>query len=125
MITLYYDRGSNSCEKAINWLKMHEIKFIKKHVSKLSKSELVNMLHLTENGFDDILKRTSKAGAEVRRAVAQLEKSSFEEAVNFILTHTNLLKVPIVIDEEKLLIGYHSEEIRVFLSKEYRNAEVS
>lgn len=124
MITLYYDLSSNSCKQALLWLKEHEIEYKIKRISKISEIDLMKVLALTENGFSDILKRPSKVNTQSREELRKIEMMNFSDGIKFISHHTYLLKVPIVFEDKKLAIGYSAENMRVFLSRDYRHVEL-
>ncbi|MFQ6324169.1 ArsC/Spx/MgsR family protein [Lactococcus garvieae] len=42
------------------------------------------------------------------------------EAINYIKVNPDFLRSPIIIEKDKVLIGYNPEQIRMFLPKEYR-----
>ena len=49
-----------------------------------------------------------------------MDTITVSEMVNEIVENPRLLKNPILFDEENLLAGFHSEEIRKFVPKAYR-----
>lgn len=57
MIKLFITNGCLGCRKTIKFFKDHDIEFVKKDFSKtkLTKKELMDILSLTENGFNDII----------------------------------------------------------------------
>lgn len=50
----------------------------------------------------------------------KMDKMDFNDTVDFILKHTELLKTPILIDKNKLMIGFNAEDIRKFIPKNRR-----
>nr|WP_285006205.1 ArsC/Spx/MgsR family protein [Lactococcus formosensis] len=54
-----------------------------------------------------------------------METSTFNTSVNYILENTNILRSPLIVDQNKLLIGYKAEDIRNFLPPKYREVEIS
>lgn len=124
MITLYYDLSSNSCKQALVWLKEHEIEYEMKRISSISEIDLINVLALTENGFSDILKRPSRVNTQSREELRKIEMMNFTDGIRFISYHTHLLKTPIIFENNKLTIGYNAENMRIFLSRDYRNIEM-
>jgi regulatory protein spx len=124
MITLYYDLSSTSCKQALTWLKKHEIEYEMKRISKISDVDLMSVLSLTENGFSDILKRPSRVNAQSREELKKIEMMNFTDGIRFISYHTHLLKTPIIFENNKLTIGYNAENMRIFLSRDYRNVEM-
>lgn len=95
-----------------------------KRIQNIPREELLHALYLSGRGFTDILKGKGKAGSDVERMKNEVQQMNFSEAVDFILVHTDLLKAPIILDENKLMIGFNSEEIRKFTSRVYRRFEV-
>ncbi|WP_349010332.1 ArsC/Spx/MgsR family protein [Lactococcus garvieae] len=124
MIRFYYDFRNSSSRKAIEWFKSMNIEISTKKIQDIPRADLLHALYLSERGFTDILKGKGKAGSDVERMKNEVQQMNFSEAVDFILVHTDLLKVPIILDENKLMIGFNSEEIRKFTSRVYRRFEV-
>lgn len=124
MITVYYDLSSNSCKQALAWLKKRGIEYEMKRISKISEIDLMGVLALTENGFSDILKRPSKVNTQSREELKKIEMMNFTDGIRFISAHTHLLKAPIIFEKNKLTIGYNAENMRIFLSRDYRNIEI-
>ena len=75
------------------------------------------MLTRTENGFSDIISTRSKV---IRENEVVLNELTVKEAKNFILDNPSILKRPIIIDDNKMQVGYNDEEIRVFIPFELR-----
>ena len=124
MITLYYDLSSNSCKQALTWLKKHGIEYEMKRISKISEIDLMNVLALTENGFSDILKCPSRVNSQSREELSKIEMMNFIDGINFIYNHTQILRTPIIFENNKLTIEYNAENMRIFLSRDYRNIEM-
>lgn len=124
MITLYYDLSSNSTKQALIWLKEHGIEYEMKRVSKISEIDLIKALTLTENGFSDILKSPSKVNTQLYEELRKLEMMNFTDGIKYICNHSYLLKNPIILGDNKLIIGYNSENIRILLSRDYRNVKM-
>ncbi|MFQ6324185.1 ArsC/Spx/MgsR family protein [Lactococcus garvieae] len=122
MLRLYYDLRNSSSRKAIEWFKSMNIEISIKRIQSITRGELLHALYLSDDGFTAILK--GKAGNDIERMKNEVQQMNFSEAVDFILVHTELLKVPIILDENKLMIGFNSEEIRKFTSRAYRRLEV-
>lgn len=117
MITLYYDLENDSVRNVIRWLELHHIALYKKRIQQLSQAELIQILILTENGFTDIMKDSSRIGNALQAQVQQIEMMNFDEAVNFVSKHLNLLKTPLIIGEGKLVTGYNKEKLKRFIHR--------
>lgn len=120
MVVLYYNVSSSSCRKAKSWFEKYEIEFIEKRVSNISKEDLLYALFLTKNGFSDLLKRTHQCDLTMKKKIEGIVSMSFNEGVDLLLKNPQLLKVPLIIAKDKLVIGYNSEEIRIFVPRGYR-----
>lgn len=125
MITLYYDIGNASCVQAIKWFRKHNINIKKKRIELITKNAVVYILSLTNNGFLDILKYTTRLSLKKLDQIKHIETSTFNTSVNYILENTNILRSPLIVDQNKLLIGYKAEDIIIFLPPKYREVEIS
>lgn len=103
------------------WFKAHHIPITKKRTEKITRADIVHILSLSENGFSDILKKAT--GTRIHWITQYLEVSNFEQALDCIMENKDILKVPLIFDQKKLMIGYHQERIRVFLPQDYRKSE--
>ncbi|MGY0165365.1 ArsC/Spx/MgsR family protein [Lactococcus petauri] len=83
------------------------------------------MLSLTDNGFPDILKYTTRLSLKKIDQIKHIETSTFNTSANYILENTNILRSPLIVDQNKLLIGYKAEDIRIFLPPKYREVGIS
>lgn len=119
MVVLYTSAGCVSCRKAKQWLKQNDIDFLEKNIFSvlLDENEISYLASRCENGFDDIVSKRSKV---VREAKIDLDNLSFKEMVSFIQQNPSSLKRPILIDTDKLLVGFNDEEISTFLPSEIK-----
>lgn len=123
MIILYYGVSSRMSRQAIAWLSDYEIEVKQKRIEQISRKDLKHILLLSENGFQDILKSARGDGTRIHAVREQLNFLSFEKALDCLMEHQDILRVPIIFDERRLVIGYNSESIRTFITKEYRKSE--
>lgn len=98
MLRLYTSKGNSQVLKVKEWLDNQNIAYIEQNIGSISKSELLLLLSKTGNGFQDILKRTGK----YIEALGDVENLTFNELCNCILKNKNLLRCPIIVDEEKV-----------------------
>ena len=124
MITLYYGTGSTSCRQTAQWFEKHGISFKKKRIERISKKDLISALSLSENGFSDLLKRSSLVKSDIKNIIDSIQYMTFNESIEYIIKHPNVLKVPLVIDENKIAVGYNTEEMRAFVPRYYRELEL-
>lgn len=123
MVKLYVTPSCTSCRKAKAWLEEHNIPYVERNIytDPLKRDELKEILRLTENGTEDIISTRSKAYADLDVDISEL---SMEEFYNLIEKEPGLLRRPIILDDRRLQIGYNDDEIRRFLPREVRAAEL-
>lgn len=124
MITIYYRNSCLSSRKAINWLNEHHIPYRKCTIDCVSCEDLSYMLRLTENGIDEIVKSTKRCTEDLHRKILQIQQMHFNEAVVYLSENAELLQTPLIVDHNKFLVGYHSENIRQFAPRYYRMSSI-
>jgi Spx/MgsR family transcriptional regulator len=117
---MYTNMSSASCKKAIRWfseecISFKEIKLNREGIT--TKKQLKEILILTDNGLDDILKRN------VNRVV--LDELSLNEALKKIVEKPSMLKVPIIISRNKIQVGFQEEYIRAFIPRSHRRLQIA
>ena len=119
-----YCRGScGSSKRAKAWFVEHGIEFESYLISQLPREELLRILPLTEAGMASIVKSVAKANSETKAGLLKLARMQFNDGVNFLNVHPQLLQTPIIIKGNQLMIGFNSEEIRQFIPKAYRKIQ--
>lgn len=120
MITIYTTPSCSSCRKAKRWLDDHKIAYDEKNLfnQQITMHDIDAMLKNAENGFEDIISTRSKIFKE---KALDVEDMRISELKQFILDYPSVLKRPIIIDGEKMQVGYNDEEIRVFIPKRLRD----
>lgn len=124
MIEVYYVSNTNSGRTAMKWLDNHEIKYSERKITKkkpLKIEEVKMMLFHAENGFDDLINTRTKKFRELK--INETEYST-RCLIEQIIKNPSLLKLPIILDEKRLVVGFNEIEISCFLSKEYRRAKL-
>lgn len=119
MITIFTTPSCSSCRKAKKWLDDHKIKYDEKNLfsQRITIEDIDKMLSNAENGFEDIISTRSKIFKEESLDVEDMKMSELKQ---FIIDHPSVLKRPIILDGEKMQVGYNEEEIRVFIPKRLR-----
>lgn len=119
MIQIYTTPSCSSCRKAKKWFEEHRIEYREKNIFniKLTRDDIVMMLKNTESGFDDIISTRSKVFQENN---LDLDEMSMSELTNFIIENPSVLRRPIIIEDEKMQVGYNEDEIRTFIPKRLR-----
>ncbi|AND79399.1 Spx/MgsR family RNA polymerase-binding regulatory protein [Streptococcus pantholopis] len=123
MVTLFLSPSCTSCRKARTWLKKHKVVFEEHNIitSPLSREELLKILSFTENGTEDIISRRSKVFQKLDVDVDELSVSAL---IQLIAENPGLLRRPIIMDKKRMQIGFNEDEIRAFLSRDYRKQEL-
>lgn len=119
MISLYTTPSCTSCRKVRAWLTENELPFKERNIfsDPLNSDELMEILSLTKNGTEDIISTRSKV---YQKLDIDLEELKLEELLSLIEKYPNLLKRPIILDENKLQVGYNEEDIRKFVPRNLR-----
>lgn len=120
MIKIYYRGSCGSSRRAFSWFEKYNIDVQKQQISKMTWNDLVKLLQYSDAGLKDIVKRSGKSSSEVKDGLKYMEHLSFNEALNFLISHPYMLQTPIIMSGHCHLIGYNEDEIRKFLPKEYR-----
>lgn len=119
MIHIYTTPSCSSCRKAKKWFEEHHIEYKEKNIFnvKLSREDILMMLKNTENGFEDIISTRSKIFQDMN---IDIEEMSMNDLVEFIIENPSVLRRPIIIENNKMQVGYNEDEIRTFIPKRLR-----
>ena len=119
MIKIYTSPSCSSCRKVKQWFDEQQIPYEEHNIfsASLSEAELKEILYKSENGTDDIISTRSKVIKEKNIDVNDLTMS---ELVQFIKDNPSVLKRPIMVDTNRIQVGYNSEEIMTFIPRERR-----
>jgi regulatory protein spx len=118
MTVTVYGRTCRSTKRAKQWLKDNGIPFKERNIVQepITASEIHNILHMTQDGTDEILATRSSLYKELN---LNLDDLSLNELLDLINENPKLLKSPIIVDEKRILAGF-SEDIRQFLPRKSR-----
>ena len=86
-----------------------------------STNDLRHILTKTENGTEDIISTRSKV---FQKLAVDVDNLTINELLDLVTEFPNLLRRPIITDSKHLQIGFNEDEIRAFLPREYRRAEM-
>ncbi|GFH42516.1 regulatory protein Spx 1 [Lactococcus hodotermopsidis] len=123
MIDLYLSPSCTSCRKARAWLTEHGVAYKEHNIltQPITSDDLKKILAKTENGTEDIISTRSKVFQKLEVDVDDL---TMNQLIALISEHPSLLRRPIIIDEKRMQIGFNEDEIRAFLPRSYRQAEL-
>ena len=124
MVRIYVTPTCSSCRKAKKWLDEHNVKYkeINLLTNKLTVEDLNIILKNTENGFDDIISPRSKV---MKEANVDINDMTVNELKEFIINNPTVLRRPIIVDDEKLQIGYNEDDIDIFMPDKLRKLMIS
>ncbi len=119
MIQMYTTPSCSSCRKAKKWFDEHRIAYREKNIFnvKLTRDDIMSMLKNTEGGFEDIISTRSKVFQDYDM---NIEDMSLNEMTDFIIENPSVLRRPIIIEDNKMQVGYNEDEIRTFIPKRLR-----
>ena len=124
MIKIYTSPSCSSCRKVKKWFKDQKIPFVEKNIfaATLNEDELKEILVKSENGTEDIISTRSKV---VKDSGVKIEDLTIKELIEFIRENPSILKRPIMVDDNKIQVGYNPEDITVFIPRARRLAELA
>ena len=117
--TIITGSTSLSTKKAKQWFEKNGIPFVERNIVRepLTIGELNNILRMTIEGTDEIIATRSKTFQELN---GQLDDLPLTELFQLIHDHPALVKTPIIMDEKRLQVGFHADEIRQFIPRKTR-----
>ncbi|MBP1970196.1 regulatory protein spx [Virgibacillus natechei] len=120
MSVMVYGAPCSSTRKAKQWLTKHGISYVERHILKnpLTVNELHDVLRMTLDGTDEIIATRSNTYKDLN---LDLDTLPLQQLLQLINKHPGLLKSPIIMDEKRIQIGYHEEDIRQFLPRKTRD----
>lgn len=123
MITIFTTPSCTSCRKAKKWLADQGLKFEERNLFQepLNMNELQRILGMTEEGAEEIISERSRVFEQLS---IDLESMKMTELLALLQRKPTLMRRPIIIDEKRMRIGYNADEIRCFLPREVRKAEM-
>lgn len=116
MIQLYTFTSCTSCRKARDILSQNHIPFVEKNMSvePMTREELLHILSFTTSGTTEI---TSKRSQEIKNLRFNLDDLSLNEWVELAMKHPGILRRPLLLSDEQLIVGYNKEEYAGFVKK--------
>ncbi|QNQ82590.1 transcriptional regulator Spx [Lactobacillus sp. PV037] len=123
MVNLYTSPSCTSCRKAKAWLVDHDIPFKERNIfaNPLTKTEILQVLRMTENGTEEIISTRSRTFQNLK---VNLDDLSLDELLDLVENNPSLLRRPIIMDDRRLQVGYNEDEIRRFLPRSVRRLEL-
>src|SRR5690606_15808444 len=119
MTVTIYGAACSSTRKARQWFTEQGIEFVERNILKepLTVTELQNILRMTVDGTDEIISTRSKIYKDLNLDMDALPLQTLLELIH---EHPRLLRSPIIVDDKRLQVGYHEDDIRQFLPRKTR-----
>lgn len=122
MTVTIYGAACSSTRKAKQWFTKQSIHYVERNILKnpLTVTELQGILRMTVDGTDEIISTRSKIYKDLN---LDIEALPLQELLELIHEHPRLLRSPIMVDEKRLQVGYHEDDIRQFLPRKTRERQ--
>ena len=116
MLKIYTISSNQETKEAESWLYAHSVKFVEVDVLKdlVSTEEILRIVSLTENGIEEIISTETRA---YRRLNLNFNDLRLEDFMELNEENATLLKVPLMLDEKQLQIGFDEDKMQRFLEK--------
>ena len=116
MLKIYTISSNQETKEAERWLYAHKVKFAEVDVLKerVSTEEILRIVSLTEHGVEEIIATETRAYTRLNLNFNDLKLEDFMELLE---ENATLLKVPLMLDEKQLQIGFDEDKMQRFLEK--------
>lgn len=114
-VKFYTYPSCTSCRKAKSFLKQNGIAYEERHLFREppTKEELLEIIKMTTNGTEDILSTRSRTFKELD---VEIEDLTVSQLLEMLHEEPRLLRRPILVDGEKLIIGYNRNAMEELLA---------
>ncbi|MFD1318155.1 ArsC/Spx/MgsR family protein [Loigolactobacillus zhaoyuanensis] len=122
MINMYFHTSDPAKNKMVRWFKRQHLGVQIRNILQkpLSKAEITQLFLMSDNGTDDLLAQRSKAA----KALDLDSDLTFNQMIDTVQAHPQILKNPIVFDEHSLITGFNLEKVGVFIPQTQRKREL-
>lgn len=125
-VKIYTLTSSTSSRRAVEFFIENNIEFEEQRmgINPMNKEQMMEVLEKTYGGIEDILSTRSKDYSILRKKGINFDDMNLTRMSELIEEYPRLLKAPIILDNNKVNVGYNDEEIRSFIPKEVRKKEM-
>lgn len=122
MLTIYTLPSSTSCRKAIAHLTAMDIPFVIQQMEKnpLSYQELKDILYYTDEGVAEII-ANSLDKKKLEEEGVDFDEITLSELHYYSIRYPRLIKSPIAISHDRMVIGFDDERYDIFKPRFIRN----
>ncbi|MDP1419358.1 Spx/MgsR family RNA polymerase-binding regulatory protein [Peribacillus simplex] len=115
-LTFFSYPSCTSCRKTKKWLRANHISFDERHLFRETPTvaELKRILELTSEGLDEVLATRSEAYKDLQ---VNIDEMLLFDVIQLLTKEPKLLRRPILIDGEKLVIGHNVDALRNLVSQ--------
>ncbi len=116
MLKIYTIPSNQETKEAESWLYAHKVKFIEVDILKelVSTEEILQIISLTEHGVEEIISTETRAYTRLNLNFDDLQ---LEDFMVLLEENATLLKIPLMLDEKQLQIGFDENQMQRFLEK--------
>jgi arsenate reductase/regulatory protein spx len=115
-LTFFSYPSCTSCRKTKKWLSANLVSFDERHLFRETPTvaELKRILELTSEGLDEVLATRSEAYKDLQ---VNIDEMMLSDVIQLLTKEPKLLRRPILIDGEKLVIGHNVDALRNLVSR--------
>lgn len=123
MTITVYSAACRSSRKAKDWLTKNDIPFVERNINRrpITVDEITEVLRMTEDGTDEIISKRSK---EFEQLDIDLDSLSLQSLIQLLYETPKLIRLPIIMDDKRLQVGFKEEEISQFLPRQVRKEQL-
>lgn len=119
MLTIYTRPSNASSRKAISWAIENEIEYqqVKTEKMQLTHDDILRFMQLSYTGTEDLISRHSKAFSIFKD---EIDDMNLSDLIDLLITEPTLLKLPIIVSDKEVVVGFNKEQINIFKQKRTR-----
>ena len=110
---IYYYPTCSTCKKALKWLDKHELKYEKEDIveAKLTRKEIENIYKKSKLDIKRFFNTSGKVYKELDLKTKLLSMNESEK-LELLASNGMLLKRPILVEGNKIIVGFNEDEYK-------------